>query len=100
MSKLWRPLTKEELPDLSSGDLVVLRQNYLINPDRLPVIYVEAQCIEKFKREATFLLKGSDTPISISLTEVGLIYDNGWRMTGKERSKLEPGDPVLIYEDS
>jgi hypothetical protein len=35
MVKTWRPLTQKELPDLSSGDTVMLRQNYLLNPDRL-----------------------------------------------------------------
>jgi hypothetical protein len=69
----WRPLTQEELPDLLSGDIVQLRQNYLYNPERLPVTYVEAQCVEKRKRDGTFLLNGSDIPISISLTEAGRV---------------------------
>jgi hypothetical protein len=58
MVKIWRPLTPKELPDLSSGNTVVLRQNYLYNPGRLPVAYVAAQCVEKSKREATFVLEG------------------------------------------
>jgi hypothetical protein len=55
MVKIWRPLTQEELPDLSSGDTLVLRQNYLYNPDRLPVTYVKALCVEKRERDGTFL---------------------------------------------
>jgi len=79
----WRPLTQEELPDLLSGDIVQLRQNYLYNPERLPVTYVEAQCIEKRKWDVTFLLEGSDTPISVSLTEVGRYVDTGWHDRGR-----------------
>jgi hypothetical protein len=67
-----------------NGDTLVLRQNYLYNPDRLPVAYVKAVCIEKRKRDGTFLLEGSDTPISISLTEAGWYVDDGWQMTGEE----------------
>ena len=100
MIKRWRPLTQEELPDLSSGDIVQLRLNYLYNPERLPVTYVEAQCIDKRKRDGTFLLNGSDTPISISLTEVGRYAHNGWQMSGEELSKLKSGDLVIIHEDS
>ena len=91
MIKRWRPLTQKELPDLSSGDIVQLRQNYLYNPERLPVTYVEAQCIEKRKRDGTFLLEGSDTPISVSLTEAGRYVETGWYMTGEELSKLRVG---------
>ena len=81
MVKIWRPLTQKELPDLSSGDTVVLRQNYLYNPGRLPAAYVAAQCVEKSKREATFVLEGSDKAILISLTEVGRYMDTGWQMS-------------------
>jgi hypothetical protein len=95
----WRPLTQEELPDLSSGDIVQLRQNYLYNPERLPVTYVEAQCTEKRKRDGTFLLEGSNTPISISLTEAGRYVDTGWHMTGEEGSKLKSGDLVILVAD-
>jgi hypothetical protein len=86
MIKRWRPLTLAELPDLLSGDTVTLRQNYLYNPNRFPVTYVAAQCIEKRKRNGTFLLECSDTPISISLTEAGRYVDTGWYMTGEELS--------------
>jgi hypothetical protein len=72
----------------------------LYNPERLPVTYVEAQCIEKRKRDGTFLLNGSDTLISISLTEAGRYVDDGWHMTGEERAKVKLGDPVIIHEDS
>jgi hypothetical protein len=98
--KIWRPLTQEELPNLSSGDTLVLRQNYLYNPELLPVVYVKAVCVEKRKRDGTFLLEGSDTPISVSLTEAGRYVDSGWYMTGEERSKLKSGDLVIIHEDS
>jgi hypothetical protein len=81
----WRPLTQEELPALLSADIVQLRQNYLYNPERLPVTYVEAQCIEKRKRDGTFLLNGSDIPIAVSLTEVGRYVETGWQMTGEFR---------------
>jgi hypothetical protein len=100
MVKMWRPLTHEELPYLASGDTLTLRLNYLYNPERLPVVYVKAVCLEKRKRDGTFLLEGSDTPISISLTEVGRYVDTGWHMTGEEWSKLKSGDLVIIHEDS
>ena len=62
--------------------------------------YVEAQCVEKRKRDGTFLLNGSETPISSSLTEVGRYVTTGWQLTGEELSKVRSGDPVLIYDDS
>jgi hypothetical protein len=98
--KRWRPLTQRELPDLSSGDTVTLRQNYLYNPDRLPVTYVAALCVEKRKRDGTFLLEGSDTPISVSLTEAGRYVDTGLHMTWEKLSKLKLREPVIIHEDS
>lgn len=100
MPKYWRPLTQDELPYLASGDTLTLRQNYLYNPERLPVTYVEAQCIEKRKRDGTFLLNGSAIPISVSLTEAGRYVDTGWHMTEEELSALKPYDPVIIHEDS
>jgi len=100
MIKRWRPLTQEELPDLLSGDIIQLRRNYLYNPERLPVTYVAALCVEKRKRDGTFLVEGTDTPIEISLTEAGRYAHDGWQMTGEERSKLKLGDPVIIHEDS
>jgi hypothetical protein len=100
MSKYWRPLTQEELTELSSGDLVVLRQNYLYNPERLPVTCVEAKCMEKSKREATLVLKGSDTVISVGLTEVGCFQDDGWKISPEEWKKIRRGDLVLVYRDS
>jgi hypothetical protein len=45
-------------------------------------------------------LEGSDTPISISLTEAGRYVDTGCHMTGEQWSKLKPNDLVIIYEDS
>jgi hypothetical protein len=100
MPKYWRPLTQDELPYLASGDTLTLRLNYLHNPERLPVTYVAALCVERRKRDGTFLVEGTDTPIDISLTEAGRYADDGWHMTGEERSKLRLGDPVLIHEDS
>lgn len=100
MVKMWRPLTQEELPYLASGDTLTLRLNYLYNPERLPVVYVKAVCLEKRKRDGTFLLEGSDTPISISLTEAGRYVDTGWQMTGEESIRLRLGDPVIVHEDS
>lgn len=100
MSIYWRPLTKEELTGLSSGDLVVVRQNYLYNPERLPVTYVAAKCVEKVKGEATMVLKGSDTAISVRLTEVGRWQDNGWKMTPEEWKKIRRGDLVLVHRGS
>src|SRR5271165_3726482 len=100
MSIYWRPLTREELTELSSGDLVVVRQNYLYNPERLPVTYVAAKCVEKAKGEATMVLKGSDTAISVRLTEVGRWQDNGWKMTPEEWKKIRRGDLVLVHRDS
>jgi hypothetical protein len=100
MVKIWRPLTQTELPELSNGDTVVLRQNYLYNPEQLPVAYVKAICLEKSKREGTFVVEGTDKAILTSLTEVGRYVDTGWQMTGEELSKLRSGDPVWIYADS
>jgi hypothetical protein len=96
----WRPLTQDELPYLASGDTLTLRLNYLYNPERLPVTYVAALCVEKPKRDGTFLIEGTDTPIEISLTEAGRYADDGWHMTGEELSKVKLGDLVLIHEDS
>jgi hypothetical protein len=78
MIKRWRPLTQEELPDLLSGDIVQLRQNYLYNPDRLPVVYVEAQCIEKRKRDGTFLPDGALEPIAPVLMLMNFLLGNNW----------------------
>jgi hypothetical protein len=93
-------LTQDELPYLASGDTLTLRLNYLYNPERLPVTYVAALCVEKRKRDGTFLVEGTDTPIDISLTEAGRYADDGWQMTGEELSKLKLGDPVIIHKDS
>ena len=100
MSKYWRPLTQDELPYLASGDTLTLRLNYLHNPERLPVTYVAALCVEKRKRDGTFLVEGTDTPIDISLTEAGRYADDGWHMTDEELSKVKLREPVLIHEDS
>jgi hypothetical protein len=100
MPKYWRPLTQDELPYLASGDTLTLRLNYLYNPDRLPATYVAALCMEKRKRDGTFLIEGTDTPIEISLTEAGRYADDGWQMSGEELSKLRLGDPVIIHKDS
>jgi hypothetical protein len=100
MSKYWRPLTQDELPYLASGDTLMIRLNYLYNPERLPVTYVAALCVEKRKRDGTFLVEGTDNPIEISLTEAGRYAEDGWHMSGEERLKLRLGDPVLIHGDS
>jgi len=97
MPKYWRPLTQDELPYLASGDTLTLR---LYNPERLPVTYVAAPCVEKRKRDGTFLVEGTATPIEISLTEAGRYADDGWHMTGEERLKLRLYDPVIVHEDS
>jgi hypothetical protein len=89
-----------ELPSLASGDILSLRLNYLYNPDQFPVTYVKALCIEKRKRDGTFLVEGSGTPIDISLTEARRYVDTGWHMTGEELSKVKFRDWVLIHEDS
>jgi hypothetical protein len=91
-AKCWRPLTQDELPYLASGDTLTLRLNYLYNPERLPVTYAAALCVEKRKRDGTFLPEGSDTPIEISLTEAGRYADDGWQMTGEGWLKLRLGD--------
>jgi hypothetical protein len=65
MSK-WRPLTQDELPYLASDDTLTLRLNYLY-PERLPVTYVAALCLERRKRDGTFLPEGSDGETSESL---------------------------------
>src|SRR6202140_4997943 len=100
MPKCWRPLTQDELPYLASGDTLTLRLNYLYNPERLPVTYAAALCVEKRKRDGTFLPEGSDTPIEISLTEAGRYADDGWHMTGEELSRIKLREPVMIHEKS
>jgi hypothetical protein len=100
MPKYWRPLTQDELPYLASGDTLTLRLNYLYNPERIPVTYVAALCVEKRKREGTFLVEGSDIPISVSLTEAGRYADDGWHMTGEELSKVKLRELVIIHEKS
>src|SRR5580692_8234208 len=89
MPKYWRPLTQDELPYLASGDTLTIRLTYLYNPERLPVTYVAALCVERRKRDGTFLVEGTDFPISISLTEAGRYAHDGWQMTGEELSKLK-----------
>ena len=100
MPKYWRPLNQDELPYLASGDTLTLRLNYLYNPERLPVTYVAALCAEKRKRDGTFLVKGTATPIEISLSEAGRYAHDGWYMTGEELSKVKLNDPVRIHDDS
>jgi len=78
----------------------LIRQNYLYNPERLPVTYTEAVYVTRSKREVTLVLKGSDTATCVGLTEVGLLFDDGWHMTPEEWGKIKSGDPVLIHEDS
>jgi hypothetical protein len=51
-------------------------------------------------RAGRHILEGSDTPISISLTEAGRYVETDWHMTGEELSKLKLGDPVIIHRDS
>jgi hypothetical protein len=98
MTQYWRPLNQDELPYLASGDTLTLRLNYLHNPDRLPVTYVAALCVERRNREGTFLIEGTNTPIEISLTEAGRYADDGWHMTGEELSKIELRGLVMIHE--
>ena len=62
--------------------------------------YVAALCVERRKRDGTFLPKGTDTTIEISLTEAGRYADDGWHMTGEESIRLKLADPVIIHEDS
>jgi hypothetical protein len=93
MPKCWRPLTQDELPYLASGDTLTLRLNYLYNPERLPVTYAAALCVEKRKRDGTFLPEGSDTPIEISLTEAGRYADDGF---GASIMVLQDGDDTPI----
>ena len=100
MPKYWRPLTQDELPYLAGGDTLTLRLNYLYNPDKLPVTYGTALCIERRKRDGTFLVEGTDTPIEISLSEAGRYAHDGWYMTGEELSKVKLNDPVRIHDDS
>ena len=102
MSKYWRPLTQEELTEFSSGDLVVLRQNYLWNSEPVPkpVTYTEAVYVEKSMRATMLVLKGSDTVISVGLTEVECFQDDGWKMSPEEWKKIRRGDLVLVYRDS
>ena len=99
MPKYGRPPNQDELPYPAGGDTLTLRLNYLYNPERLPVTYVPALRVERRKRDGTFLIEGTDTPISISLTEVGRYVDTCWHMTGEERSKLKSGDLVILVAD-
>jgi hypothetical protein len=78
---------------------VVIRENHLCNSEPVPkpVTYSEAVYVEKSKRDATLVLKGSQ--ICVGLT-VGRWQDNGWKMTPEEWEKIRSGDPVLIYSES
>jgi hypothetical protein len=69
MSKWWRPLNQEQIAGLVGGDPLLIRQNYLYNPDRLPVTYTEAVFVTRSKREVTLVLKCSDTATCVGLTE-------------------------------
>src|ERR1700751_5702245 len=90
MSKYWRPLTQEEIAKLVEGDPLLIRQNYLWNPERRLVTYVEATHVAKVKRAVIQILeKGSDTAICVGLTEAGRLYDDGWHMTPEERGKIK-----------
>jgi len=101
MSKYWRPLTQEEIARLVEGDPLLIRQNYLWNPERRPVTYVEARYVEKVKRAVIQILeKVSDTAICVGLTEVGRLFDDGWHMTPEEWGKIKSGDLVIIHQDS
>ena len=101
MSKYWRPLTQEEIAGLGEGDPLLIRQSYLLNPERRPVTYVEATYLAKVKSAVIQILeKGSDTAICVGLTEVGRLYDDGWHMTPEELGKTKSGDPVIIHQDS
>jgi hypothetical protein len=101
MSKYWRPLTQEEIARLVEGDPLLIRQNYLWNPERRPVTYVEARYLAKVKRAVIQILeKGSDTAICVGLTEVGRLFDDGWHMTPEEWRKIKSGDVVIIHQDS
>jgi hypothetical protein len=101
MSKYWRPLTQEEIAGLVEGDPLLIRQNYLWNPERCPVTYVEATHVGKVKRAVIQILeKGSDTAICVGLTEVGRLFDDGWHMNPEEWGKIKSGDLVIIHQDS
>jgi hypothetical protein len=100
MSKWWRPLNQEQIAGLVGGDPLLIRQNYLYNPDRLPVTYTEAVFVTRSKREVALVLKCSDTATSVGLTEVGLLFDDGWHMTPEGWRKIKSGDLVIIHEDS
>jgi hypothetical protein len=86
------------LPYLARGDTLTLRLNYLYNPERLPVTYVAALCVEKRKRDGTFLVEGTNAPIDISLTEAGRYAHDGWHMTGEELSRIKLKDLIMIHE--
>jgi hypothetical protein len=100
MSKWWRPLNQEQIAGLVEGDPLLIRQNYLYNPDRLPVTYTEAVFVTRSKREVTLVLKGSDSATCVGLSEVGLLFDDGWHMTPEEWRKIKSDDLVIIHEDS
>jgi hypothetical protein len=99
MSIYWRPLEQEEIAELAAGQPVVIRQNYLYNPERRPVTYIEATFVQKVKRAVIRVLQDG-TSICVGLSEVGLWEDNGWHSTADERGILRSGSPVLVYRDS
>lgn len=78
--KIWRPLTKEELTDLSSGDKVVIRSSsrdaFQWHPSqRLKpevITFTEAEYVERSKRASIRVLEeGSDTARWVGTVEVG-----------------------------
>jgi hypothetical protein len=79
--KIWRPLTKEELLALSSGDKIVLRSSsrdafqwHVSQRSRPEVItFTEAEYIQPSKRgdAALILQEGTDTAIWVGTVGVG-----------------------------
>jgi hypothetical protein len=79
--KTWRPLTKEELTDLSSGDKVVLRRSsrdafqWHVSQRLRPevITFTEVKYVQPSKRaDAALVLKeDSDTAIWVGTVEMG-----------------------------
>jgi hypothetical protein len=76
----WRPLAQEEIAELAPGQPVVIRQNYLYNPERRPVTYIEATFVEKVKRAGIFGSQVSEhlRPFGVLISFIGIDIGPGY----------------------
>jgi hypothetical protein len=69
MSIYWRLLTQDEICQSGPRPVGAASANYLYNPERRPVTYVEAKYVEKVKGAVIRVQEG--TAIRVGLSDVG-----------------------------